>query len=73
VPEQLLLSYTSNATLPVTLPPAGALIVAESFGMNDCADVIDEARVVTITSSLASVQFPLNVEPTLFRSPVAGV
>src|SRR5512133_2137570 len=46
---------------------------AESFGMNDCAEVIDDFNDVTTTVSLESEQSPLNVEPTLFGSPVAGV
>jgi uncharacterized membrane protein len=35
VPVQSLLLYAWKRTLPARLPPCGALIVAESFGMND--------------------------------------
>src|SRR2546425_5337175 len=39
--------------------------VALSLGMNDCCEVSDDATEVTITSSLASEQSPLKVEPRL--------
>src|ERR671911_237887 len=70
VPEQSLLSYALNVTVPARLPPCGALIVAESFGMNDCADVIDDFTEVTTTSSSVLVQSALCVTPlVLGRSP----
>ena len=69
----MVLSNTWKFTLPASGPPAGALTVALSFGMNDCAEVIDDATELTTTVSLVSEQSLLNVEVRLFGSPVAGV
>ena len=52
--------------VPARLPPAGALIVAESFGMNDCPDVIDD--LVDVTTSVSLVQ--TLVAPLFLASPL---
>ena len=52
--------------MPARAPPAGALIVAESFGTQAWAVVIDELTLLTVTSSLVSVQAALWVTPLVF-------
>jgi hypothetical protein len=70
-PEQSLLSYAWKRTLPARFPPCGALTVAESFGMNDCAVDIDDATDVTVTSSAVSLQLVLWSVPFVFgESPL---
>jgi hypothetical protein len=66
VPAHVLLLYRSNDTVPARLPPAAALMVAESFGTQRCAVLIDEGTVVTVTSSAVSVQAALWVMPLVF-------
>ncbi len=48
-----------NSTEPARAPPEGALTVAESFGTQRWAVEIDEATVVTVTSSSVSEQAAL--------------
>ena len=52
--------------MPARVPPAGALTVAESFGTQLWAVEIDEATVVTVTSSFVSVQAALWVVALVF-------
>src|SRR5215203_4970150 len=74
VPEQSLLSYAWNWTLPARLPVfAGAVIVAESFGMNDCADVIDEATAWSVLVNVQSIESPGSSWMATVRVPRAGV
>src|SRR5215213_2821673 len=57
-PVQSLLSNAVNVTVPARAPPEGALIVAESFGMNDCADFIDEATLLSVLVNVQSTVSP---------------
>src|SRR4051812_10443400 len=59
VPVQLLVSESVKYAFPSRRPPAEALMVAESLGTHVCAVVIDEATLLTTTSSLASLHASL--------------
>jgi hypothetical protein len=67
VPEQFPVGYRSNDTVPARLPvPAGAEMVAESFGTHRWAVVSDDGTDVTATFSAASVQLALCVTALVF-------
>jgi hypothetical protein len=71
VPPQLLPLWSENDTVPARLPPAVALMVAESFGTHVCAVVIDEGTELTTTVSFESRQSVLWVVPLLLgESPL---
>jgi hypothetical protein len=68
---QLLVGYSVKKTLPARSPPADALMVAESFGTQVCAVVMDEGTEVTTTSSSVSSQAVLWVVALLLgESPL---
>ena len=64
-PWQVLPLCSENETVPARLPPADALMVAESFGTHVCAVVIDDGTEFTMTVSLESEQVALWVVPLL--------
>ena len=69
-PEHVAFSNIWNVTLPFKSPlPAGALIVAESFGMNDCALVSEDGTDVTMTFSLVFVQVGTPLASMLSLAP----
>ena len=63
---QSLEANSLNVTVPARSPPAGALIVAESFGTQLLGGRHRRGDRVTVTSSLVSVHAALWVTPLVF-------
>ena len=59
-------------SVPFSGAPWAAATVAVSLGSQVCCEAADVVSLTT-TFSVVSEQLPLNVEPMLFGSPVAGV